>query len=77
MPHGYADQQTDGHLRDGDRGGITLADVPGYLDRVGLYRDTNAKFLKLAPEDYAAMIVGELERVGAVRKEGGRLLPRQ
>ena len=59
-----------------DRGGIAIADVPVYLDRVGLYRDINAKFFKLAPDDYAAMIVGELERVGAVRRESGRILPR-
>ena len=59
-----------------DRGGIAIADVPGYLGRVGLYRDINVKFFKLAPDDYAAMIVDELERVGAVRREGGLLVPR-
>ena len=50
-----------------------LADLPAYLDRVGLYRDFNRQFFRLPPSDLAAMLVGELERSGAVKREEGWL----
>lgn len=54
-----------------DRRRMPLAEVPGWVDRTGLYRDFNARFFRLAPVDLAAMLVGELEKAGAVRCEDG------
>ena len=59
-----------------DRGSMPLAELPGYLERVGLYRDMNARFLHLAPRAYAETLVAELERAGAVRCENGLVMPR-
>jgi glyoxylase-like metal-dependent hydrolase (beta-lactamase superfamily II) len=58
-----------------DRRQMRLADLPAYVDRVPIYRDFNARFFGLAPADLAATLVGELERVGAVRRSGDFLTP--
>lgn len=58
-----------------DRERMPLASMPGYLDRVGIHRDFNARFFKLAPATLADQLIAELERVGAVRREDGYLLP--
>ena len=58
-----------------DRGSFPLEQLPDYLGRIGLYRDANAKFFKLAPAEYAGMLVGELERAAAVKREAGLVLP--
>jgi glyoxylase-like metal-dependent hydrolase (beta-lactamase superfamily II) len=54
---------------------LPLDELPAYVDRVGLYRDFNARFLKLTPEALAASLVGELSRSGAVRSHRGMLVP--
>ena len=54
---------------------LPLAELPFYLDRVGLFRDFNRQFYRLPPSEMAAMLVGELERTGAVRCEDGWLRP--
>ncbi|MEO8739562.1 MAG: MBL fold metallo-hydrolase [Casimicrobiaceae bacterium] len=58
-----------------DKQRMLLADLPTYLDRVGIYRDFNARFFRLAPDALADLLVGELERVGAVRRDGDSLRP--
>jgi glyoxylase-like metal-dependent hydrolase (beta-lactamase superfamily II) len=58
-----------------DRQRLPLADMPDYVDRVGIYRDFNARFFRVAPERLAAQLIAELEAVGAVRREEGWLLP--
>ena len=58
-----------------DRRQMRLADLPAYVDRVPIYRDFNARFFGLAPSELAATLVGELERVGAVRRSGDFLTP--
>jgi glyoxylase-like metal-dependent hydrolase (beta-lactamase superfamily II) len=58
-----------------DRKRMRLADLPDYVGRVGICRDMNAACLGLAPVDLAAMLVGELEKAGAVRHEDGYLIP--
>jgi len=52
---------------------LAMADLPGYVERVGIYRDLNAAILRLAPAALAEMLVEELVRAGAVRVEDGRL----
>ena len=54
---------------------LPLAELPFYLDRVGLFRDFNRQFYRLPPSEMAAMLVGELEKTGAVRCEDGWLRP--
>lgn len=50
------------------------ADLPGYVQRIGLYRDVNDAVLRLSPEALAALIVDELLRAGAIRREGADLV---
>ena len=52
-----------------------LAEMPAYLERVGIYRDFNARFFKRPAADLAELLIGELERAGAVRREGEWLVP--
>ena len=58
-----------------DKRRMLLADLPGYLDRVGIYRDFNARFFRITAAQLAERLVGELERAGALRREDGWLLP--
>jgi len=58
-----------------DRRRLTLAELPAYMERVPVYRQFNALFFRLPPKDLAAMLVGQLERAGVVRRESGSLLP--
>ncbi len=52
---------------------LAVADLPAYLERVGLYRDLNAAVLRLAPAALATMLTAELVRAGAVRVEDAHL----
>lgn len=52
---------------------LALADLPAYMERVGIYRDLNAAVLHLAPRDLAELLVSELVRAQAVRLDDGRL----
>jgi glyoxylase-like metal-dependent hydrolase (beta-lactamase superfamily II) len=54
-----------------DREKLPLAELPSYLDRVGLYRDFNRQFFRLPPSELAALLIGELVKSGAVRCEDG------
>lgn len=59
-----------------DSQGLASDELPGYVQRVGLYRDFNARFLRMTPQALATMLTEDLLRAGAVRLEGGRLVPR-
>jgi glyoxylase-like metal-dependent hydrolase (beta-lactamase superfamily II) len=58
-----------------DRRALPLADMPAYVERVGIYREFNARFFRMPPADLAEFLIAELERAGAVRREGGSLRP--
>lgn len=58
-----------------DRRSFALDELPAYVERVGIYRDFNARFFHLTPAQLAHFLVGELLRAGAVRRENGLLLP--
>ena len=53
---------------------MPVADLPAYVERIGIYRDINALVLRMAPRDLAAMLVDELTRAGVVRVEDGDLV---
>jgi glyoxylase-like metal-dependent hydrolase (beta-lactamase superfamily II) len=57
-----------------DRRRMPLSQLPDYVGRVGIYRDINRACLGLPPSDLAALLVAELERAGAVRREQGWLI---
>ena len=54
---------------------LRLAELPSYVERVGIYRDLNAAVLRMTPQALADMLVTELVRAGAVRIEGGAVVP--
>jgi len=58
-----------------DRRRLPLAGMAEYVERVGVYRDFNALIFKLTPLRLAETLISELLLVGAVRTEGGWLLP--
>jgi hypothetical protein len=58
-----------------DRQQLPLDEMPSYLDRVGLYRDFNRQFFRIAPSELAALLIGELRNSGAVKCEDGWLRP--
>ena len=53
---------------------MAIADLPAYVERVGIYRDINASVLRRTPAALAALLVDELEKAGAVRRADGWLL---
>jgi glyoxylase-like metal-dependent hydrolase (beta-lactamase superfamily II) len=57
-----------------DRRRLPLAEMPAYVERVEIYRQFNQRFFRLAPEGLAEMLIAELERAGAARREEGWLL---
>lgn len=54
---------------------LPLDGMAKYVDRVGLYRDFNARFFRLPPQALATSLVDDLVRAGAARREGGMLVP--
>ena len=58
-----------------DRGSMPLAEVPAYVSRVPCYGQVSDRFLGLGPAELAAWMVEDLERAGAVRREGDTLIP--
>lgn len=58
-----------------DRQRMTLAELPGLLDRTGMYREFNDLYFRWPSADLAAFLVDALLRAGAVRCADGILLP--
>jgi glyoxylase-like metal-dependent hydrolase (beta-lactamase superfamily II) len=58
-----------------DQRRLPLCDMPAYVDRIGIYRDFNARFFRLSPSELAERLVAELEKVHAARRENGWLVP--
>jgi hypothetical protein len=57
-----------------DRRRLPLGRIPEYLATVPLYADFNARYFQLNDAALAELIVGELERAGAVKKSNGYLI---
>jgi hypothetical protein len=53
---------------------MSLTELPEHFADVGIYRDLNAAVFRMPPADMAALIVGDLERAGAIRRDGGFLV---
>lgn len=58
-----------------DQGRLPLARLSAYVDRIGIYRDFNARFFRLPPSALAEQLVAGLEKAGAARRENGWLVP--
>jgi glyoxylase-like metal-dependent hydrolase (beta-lactamase superfamily II) len=58
-----------------DQRRLSLAGLPSYVERVGIYRDFNALYFRLSGAALAEVLVGALERAGAARREDGWLVP--
>jgi len=57
-----------------DRQRLLLSRIPEYLATVPLYAEFNARYFQLSEAALADLIVGELERAGAVTKSNGYLI---
>ena len=60
-----------------DKQRMSIADLPSYVERVGIYRDLNARCLHMKHQNLAEMIVRELECAGAVEFRDGYVVPRR
>ena len=58
-----------------DKQRMSLAELPAYVERVGLYREFNAIFFRVPPARLAELLVGELVKAGAARIASGNLVP--
>lgn len=58
-----------------DRRRLALADLPAYVDRVGIFRDFNALFFGVPAARLAETLLGELVKAGAVRCDGDWIVP--
>jgi glyoxylase-like metal-dependent hydrolase (beta-lactamase superfamily II) len=58
-----------------DQRRLPLSGLPAYVDRVGIYRDFNARFFRISPPELAERLVAELEKAHAARREDGWLVP--
>lgn len=54
---------------------LPVASLPEYVERTGILRDINRRFLAMTPTHFADWLVHELERVRAVKREDGDLVP--
>jgi len=54
---------------------MRLDGMPEYVARIGIYRDFNALFFRLPPTRFAELLIGELEKAGAAKREVGWLVP--
>ena len=54
-----------------DKESMRLADLPGYLGSVPIYRELNEQFLHLTEDDLAGRVVNELTAAGAIRITDG------
>jgi hypothetical protein len=50
------------------------ADVPGFLASVALYREINARYFRQPFDALAEWLIRDLERAGALRRDGGHLV---
>jgi glyoxylase-like metal-dependent hydrolase (beta-lactamase superfamily II) len=58
-----------------ERNRLPLSKLPALLDDVPVYREYNANYFKLEPKALAELLVGELERAGAVARSAAFLIP--
>jgi glyoxylase-like metal-dependent hydrolase (beta-lactamase superfamily II) len=60
-----------------DKQRMPLAGMGAYMERVDIYREFNALFFRLPPAQLALLLIGELEKAGAARRDDGWLVPTQ
>jgi glyoxylase-like metal-dependent hydrolase (beta-lactamase superfamily II) len=58
-----------------DKQRFPASELPAYIDRIDIYREFNQRFFRLPAAALAKLLLEELERVGAVRRENGWLRP--
>jgi glyoxylase-like metal-dependent hydrolase (beta-lactamase superfamily II) len=58
-----------------DKQRLEAAELSAYVDRIEIYREFNQRFFRLPAAALAAMLLGDLERAGAIRVESGWLRP--
>jgi glyoxylase-like metal-dependent hydrolase (beta-lactamase superfamily II) len=58
-----------------DRGAMALAELPGYLERIGCYRDLARDFLGQEASALSDWLVADLVRAGAVTVVSGQIRP--
>lgn len=54
---------------------MALAELPAYVQRVDVHREYNDLYFRLPPDRFAEMLVTDLEKAGAARRDDGWLMP--
>jgi len=52
---------------------MPLAELPAYVARVPILAELNSRYLRMTPAAMAEWLLNELERAGALRRDGSRL----
>jgi len=52
---------------------MPLAELPAYVARVPILAELNTRYLGMTPAAMAEWLVSDLERAGALRRQGGML----
>ncbi len=58
-----------------DRQRMALTELPAYLERVPIYAEFNARWFGLTPRDLAESLVDDLQRAGAIKRNGDFIVP--
>jgi hypothetical protein len=58
-----------------ERSRLPVSKLPSILDSVPVYREYNQAYFQMTPAALAELLVGELERAGAVTRSGAFLVP--
>ena len=52
---------------------MPLAELPAYVARVPILAELNSRYLRMTPAAMAEWLLNDLERAGALRRDGSRL----
>jgi glyoxylase-like metal-dependent hydrolase (beta-lactamase superfamily II) len=59
-----------------DKRRLPVSGLPQYAQAVGILRELNERHLHMTPRDLAEWLVADLERAGAIGREGDDIVPR-
>jgi glyoxylase-like metal-dependent hydrolase (beta-lactamase superfamily II) len=58
-----------------DRQRMRAADIPAYVERIGIFRDFNERYFRLPPNAFASWLIESVQQAGALEIDGDDLIP--